>query len=165
MTLRGYIDVITRTTFQLQARNRCGTDDPAEIGSESELAPGRNRPRNCLRTDSIIFEPKSYTGSRTKVPGINVHVLPAKSDGLPFWVPPPSPAAVVAPVPVPVSVSVPTLKPVVPCACPCSGLPPPPFLLLGLFLHVSNLATINAVAADAAPYPASAAVSIWVVPI
>ena len=79
MTLRGYIDVITRTTFQLQARNRCGTDDPAEIGSESELAPGRNRPRNYVRTDSMGFEPKYYTGSRTKVSGIKAHVLPAKS--------------------------------------------------------------------------------------
>ena len=42
MTLRGYMDVITRTTFHLQARNRCGTDDQAETGPESEPAPGRD---------------------------------------------------------------------------------------------------------------------------
>ena len=45
MTLRGYMDVITRTTLHLQARKRCETDDQAETGSESELDPGRNQPR------------------------------------------------------------------------------------------------------------------------
>jgi len=42
MTLRGHMDVITRTTVHLQARNRCGTDDQAETGPESEPAPGRD---------------------------------------------------------------------------------------------------------------------------
>ena len=39
-----YVDVITRTTFHLQVRNRCETDDQVKTGPES--APGRNRPRN-----------------------------------------------------------------------------------------------------------------------
>ena len=55
MTLRGYMDVITRTTFHLQARIRCGTDDEAETGPESETAPGRSRPRNQVHTDSMSF--------------------------------------------------------------------------------------------------------------
>ena len=45
MTLKEYMDVITRTTFHLQTRNRCGTDDQVETGPESEPAPGRNRLR------------------------------------------------------------------------------------------------------------------------
>ena len=55
MTLRGYMDVITRTTFHVHARNRCGTDDQAETWPESEPAPGRNRPRNHVHTDSMSF--------------------------------------------------------------------------------------------------------------
>jgi len=55
MTLRGYMDVITHTTFHLHARNRCGTDDQAETWPESEPAPGRNRPRNHVHTESMSF--------------------------------------------------------------------------------------------------------------
>ena len=49
------MDVITRTTFHLKARNRSGTDDPAETGPESEPAPGRKRHRNHVHTDSMSF--------------------------------------------------------------------------------------------------------------
>ena len=46
---------ITHFTFHLQPWNRCGTDDQAETGPESESAPGRNRPRNHVHTDEFTF--------------------------------------------------------------------------------------------------------------
>ena len=51
MTLRGYMDVITRTTFHLQARNGCGTDDQAESGPELEPT--------CLLHTCLIVSTKS----------------------------------------------------------------------------------------------------------
>ena len=47
-------------------------------------------------------------------------------------------------------------------SCPvlvAAPVPPPSHLFLGLFLHVCNLATMNAADADAAPHPTPAAVS------
>ena len=75
------MDVITRTTFHLQAQNQCGTDDQAETGPESQPAPGRNRHRNHVHTDSVSFNEFhlsmnfTSTGSRTEVSGIKVHIL------------------------------------------------------------------------------------------
>ena len=93
MTLRRYMDVITRTIFHLQARDRCGTDDQAETGPKSEPAPGRNQHRNHVHTDSMSFNEFllsiNFTsiGSRAKFSGINAYIsLFAKPNRLPFWV-------------------------------------------------------------------------------
>ena len=82
MTLRGYMDVITRTTFHLQVRIRSETDDQAETGPDRGVpTPGRNRPRKHVHTDSMSFSEFhlsmnfTSTGSRTKVSGMTAHIV------------------------------------------------------------------------------------------
>ena len=56
MTLKGYMDVIARTTFHLQA----GTEEepmtkPKPGSTESLPTPGRDQPRKHVHTDSMDF--------------------------------------------------------------------------------------------------------------
>ena len=61
MTLRGNMDVITRTTFHLQARNRCGTD--AEPITKPKPVPSRNRSKCTCMHDIATQIWKQYSSN------------------------------------------------------------------------------------------------------
>ena len=74
------MDVITRTTFHLQARNRSGTDDQAETGPNRVGTDSGSEPTSeTCAPDSMSFNEFHFldefhiTRCRTKVSGIVAH--------------------------------------------------------------------------------------------
>ena len=75
------MDVITRTTFHLQARNRSGTDDQAETGPDRVGTNSGSGPTSVTcAPDSMSFNEFHFlhefhiTRCRTKVSGIVAHL-------------------------------------------------------------------------------------------